>query len=125
MTYDAAVTADSPVVWLKLADTSGSGTCADSSGNGWTGTPSNVTLGVTGPFTASPSETAGSFTGTGSDVTTTYNPVSNEFAAFTVEAWVNLNNGNPGSYPRVVANSYAESNNGGLELLLTGTGSGP
>ena len=76
MTYDAAVAADSPVVWLKLADTSGSGTCADSSGNGWTGTPSNVTLGVTGPFTASPSETAGSFTGTGSDVTTTYNPAS-------------------------------------------------
>ena len=123
MTYDAVVLADSPAAWWKLADTSGSGTCADSSGGGHTGTPANVTLGVTGPFTNSPSETAGSFNGSSSDVTSSYNPAG--LTAFTVEAWVNLGNGNPGPYPRIVANSYAESSNTGLELMLSGGGSGP
>lgn len=47
MTYASEVTADAPIHWLRLGEASGA-TAADASGNGRTGTYTNVTYGTTG-----------------------------------------------------------------------------
>src|SRR6185437_4002311 len=114
--YDPLIAAAGPGAWWTLADASGSGTAADSSGNSHPGTPTSVTFGnaseaVTG-------NTSASFaSGSTSHITTTYNPA---LAAVTAAAWVNLN-GLSNSSPVLLANSNTASDHKGFVLGLSGT----
>ena len=112
----AAVQADSPAAWWKLDDASGSGTAADSSGNGHAGTPANVTFAAGVTQAGAP---AASFNGSSSAVTTSYNPA---LPAVTVEAWVNLAGIIQSGTTVVVANDQTSSTNKGFQLFLSGTG---
>jgi hypothetical protein len=117
--YDGLISAGPPAVsaWWKLADPAGSATAADSSGNGHTGTAASVTFGVPGPVKG---DTAASFNGTSSGITTTYDP--GPLTGFTIEAWVNLLGVSGGTSPRIVANSHTDSDNKGFELMLHSSG---
>ena len=116
--YDAAVKADSPQAWWKLADLAGSSVAADSSGNGNTGTPSSVTFGNANQ--AIPGNTSASFPSASSaHILTGYNPAL--YQGVTVEAWVNLNSLSQSGNPRIVANSHTDVDDQGFELMLSGT----
>jgi Concanavalin A-like lectin/glucanases superfamily len=117
--YDTAVAADSPAAWWKLADASGSGTAADSSGNGYTGTAALVTFGCPGSVLVDPSETSGLFKSSGTTIVSSFNPSG--WTALTVEAWINnLNQGQGTTTPRFVANSHTDSaDHNGFELQAT------
>ena len=116
--YDAAVRAASPQAWWKLADTAGSTTAADSSGNGHPGTPSSVTFGNASQ--AVPGNTSASFPSASSaHILTGYNPAL--YQGVTVEAWVNLNSLSQSGNPRILANSHTDVDDAGFELMLSGT----
>jgi hypothetical protein len=119
MSYDSVVAADGPAAWWKLSDGSGSGTAADSSGNGHTGTATSVTFAqAAGP----PGDQTASFNGTTSKIDTSWNPSFS--TGFTVEAWLNLS-GNAGANKRLVANAHTDfGSNFGFELMLNGSGYG-
>ena len=104
MSYDSVIAADSPAAWWKLADAAGSSTAADSSGNGWTGTP---TAGVTfgSPSYAVPGDTSAVFSGT-ADVATAFNPAY--AAGVSLEAWINFNGTFPAGNPRALANAHTD-----------------
>jgi hypothetical protein len=113
--YDVVVDADSPLLWWKLADPVSSAAAGDSSGAGHGGTATAVTFGAAGPIAADATETAASFNGTTSTITSTYKPA---LAAVTVEAWVNnLGNAASGS-PRLAADSHTDADNNGFQLML-------
>lgn len=115
--YDAAVTADTPAAWLKLADVPGTTTAADSSGNGHTGTATAVTFGI--PNSAVNPENSAAFAAAStSHVLTAYNPA---LAAVTVEALVSLNSLSPSGNPRIMANSQTDVDHKGFQLMLSGT----
>lgn len=85
--YAATISALSPVAFYRLGDPIGSGTAADSSGHGWTGTINGkVTLGVTGALPAD-IDTAMTFATPGwIDAGT--GPALAGAHTFTVECWV-------------------------------------
>ena len=57
--YDLYLKSLNPSAWWKLADAVGSGTAADSSGNGYVGTVSGgVVFGQPGPIASTPQDTA-------------------------------------------------------------------
>lgn len=116
--YDGLLKSFAPQGWWKLADASGSSTAADSSGNGYTGTATSVTFGETGPVTGN---TAGSFNGTSSAVTTTLNPSG--WNALSVVGWYNFNGTFPATTnPRIVANDHTDQpgDDNGFELFIAG-----
>ena len=113
-TLDEQIALDSPSAWWKLADTLGASSAADSSGNGWTGTPSNVTFGESS--SPSPPDTSASFNGSSSGITTSYNPA---LSAVTIEAWVNLDGQSQGGHnPRLLANGHSDATNLGFQLWV-------
>lgn len=114
--YDTAVAADAPSAWWKLADAPGSVTAADSSGNGHTGTPANVTFGAAGPLIMTPAETAAGFNAASGKVDTAYNPSG--LTSLSLEAWVNLQGVTPSASPRIIANSHTDVDNAGFQLYL-------
>lgn len=84
-TYSAAVLADSPALYWRLNDPSGT-TATDSSGNARTGTyGAGVTLGVAGATTDGDTAVTLNASSTGR-ITSAYNPFA---ASFTVEGWAN------------------------------------
>lgn len=113
--YDRLVAASSPLGWWKLDDPSGSSTAADSSGNGWTGTPTSVTFGNPGPRVSDGGTSAG-YTGTGSGILTSLNPSG--YTAATLEAWVYVTQDAQAANPRLVANSHADQPLTGYELYM-------
>jgi hypothetical protein len=85
MTYASEVLADSPLLWWRLGDASGT-TAADSSGNGRNGTYSGgPTLGGASLLTSDPSNTAVTFDGVDDRVTIAD---TTDLTSFTVEAWI-------------------------------------
>lgn len=83
MTYATEVAADSPYLWWRLGEASGT-TAADTSGNGRTGTYNgSPTLGATGLVAGG--DTAVQFDGTNDYVISA--GLSTAVSAFTVEAW--------------------------------------
>lgn len=115
--YDSQVVSDGPGAWWKLSDAVASPTAKDSSGFGWTGTATSVTFGSS--FTPVPGNTCAAFNGTTSKITTSYHPLS--FSQLSVEAWVNLNGLSQSGFPRVIANSFTDSDNCGFQLHYNGT----
>ena len=90
--YSAAVAADSPSGYWRLADGSGSATAADSSGNGDTGTvQGTVTFGTTGAVASDPNNTAAAFDGSTGFVDLG-NPGVLQTSSGTVEAWLKTTN---------------------------------
>jgi Concanavalin A-like lectin/glucanases superfamily len=90
VSYATEVAADSPALWWKLDEASGT-VANDSSGNGHNSGSCNVTFGVA-DCPAGMSQTCASFNGTTQTVIeTSYVP---SLTAFTFETWVNLNSQN-------------------------------
>lgn len=92
--YAAAVLADSPMVYLKLDETSGT-SIADSSGNGRTFTAVNSpTLGAASLLPSDPSGKSVEFTGAGSNakIRCASNAWMNNASGITVEAWISPDN---------------------------------
>jgi hypothetical protein len=115
--YDPLVTAAAPLAWWKLADASGSGTAADSSGNSHPGTATSVTFGNTNE--AVTGNTSASFaSGSTSRIISSYNP---SFAELTVECWVNLNGLTQTGNPRLIASSHTDADSRGFQLYLDPT----
>ena len=114
--YRAAIGADTPQAWWQLNDAAGASVATDSTANLRNGTPTAVTFGNT--TCSVPGLTSAAFNGSTSKITTTYNPSG---AAFSVEAWVNLNNLTQGSSPDIIANSVTSSANTGFVLQITGS----
>jgi Concanavalin A-like lectin/glucanases superfamily len=99
--YSDAVTADGPVGYWRLDETSGT-TATDSAGSR-NGTYTNgVTLGQTGAMSAAANKAA-SFDGTDDRVVTPYAAALNP-SQFTVEAWAKPSSG--GAYRTLVAETY-------------------
>lgn len=120
--YDTAVAGYAPAAWWKLADSNGSSTAADSSGNGWTGTATSVTFGETpGPISSISADTAALF-GSSSSIATSFNPSG--ITQFTMGAWVNMGGLTPSSSYYLVANDAPSSSNNGIQwrLFYNGTG---
>ncbi len=95
--YDALVLSLAPTAWWKLADPVGSGTAADSSGNGYTGTVNGgVTFGQPGPIAGAPQDTAALFDGTSGYIETSGNgpTLATEFS---FAAWHYASGPSPGS----------------------------
>lgn len=87
--YDAAVLADSPVVWWKQAEPSGA-TMTDSSGNGRNGTYFGAILGQPGIFGPGCSDTAALYDGLGGHYADGGNDAAFQVAttgSLTVEIW--------------------------------------
>src|SRR5687768_14439861 len=96
MSYDSEVLADSPLVYLKLDEPSGT-TAADSSGNARDFTSASVTVGAA---TVMPYGTSSyDFNGSSSQVSLA-DAAWQRPAAFTVEAWIRPDNV---SSPRAIA----------------------
>jgi hypothetical protein len=92
MSYSSEVLADSPYLYWRLGESSGT-TAADASGNGRTGTYSGgYTLGTTGLITGD-SNTAVTFNGTTALVTASDTA---DLTAFTIEAWIKAGSGTTG-----------------------------
>jgi len=114
-----------PTGWWKLADTVGSATAADSSGNGYTGTVNGgVTFGETGPIVGTPADTAALFDGSSGYIeTTTSVPMDLVTGPLTFIAWVKLH-----SYPAaegLIVGNYANvgvsvNSSGQLQAWLDG-----
>ncbi|TNA12128.1 hypothetical protein EMF73_34460, partial [Klebsiella pneumoniae] len=82
--YDSYLASLNPSAWWKLADAVGSGTVADSSGNGHTGTVTGgVTFGQTGPIVGGK---AAAFDGSTGYIATAYQPT---FETITIAVWAN------------------------------------
>jgi hypothetical protein len=115
--YDTVIPGNSPLAWWKLADTAGSGTAADSSGNSHSGTATGVTFGNTNELV--PGNTTAAFSvGNSSHVLTSYNPA---LSAVTVETWVNYTGLTPG--PTVImSNDNPSADNKGFMFSLEGAG---
>lgn len=117
--YNPLISVSSPQAWWKLGDAAGSGTAADASGNGRTGTATSVTFGVSSNELI-PGNTIASFSSAStSHIQSSYNPA---LSAVTVEAWVNLNGLAQSGAPRILANSNVASDNKGFQLLMAGAG---
>lgn len=87
MSYSSEVLADSPLIWLRLGELSGT-SAADSSGNGRNGTHNNTpTLGVAGAL-AGDSDAAATFNGTNEDVSVANGSWMNTGTAMSAECWV-------------------------------------
>lgn len=89
MSYSSEVLADSPLMYFRMGESSGT-TMTDSSGNGRNGTYVNSpTLGSTGLLTGD-SDTAVTFTGAaGQEATVPDDNSLDGLSAFTVEVWLN------------------------------------
>lgn len=89
--YKNNVLADSPLLYWRLGEPSG--TVLDSSGNGHTGTANSVTRDITGALNPAYDDGAIDFNGTDSYISadSSYNPWSG-LTAFSVEAWVKTDN---------------------------------
>jgi hypothetical protein len=106
--YATAVTADSPTVWYRLDDGTGSTSVADASGNGNTGTVhGTVTLGAAGALASEPSTKAAMFDGS-SGWLDVGNPSSLQVGNGTVEAWIKTTN-TDSTYHAVALKWYAYS----------------
>lgn len=118
-TYDSEVLADSPLVYLRLEETSGT-VAADSSGNGRSGTyVNNPSRGVTGLLASDPSSRAVQLDGTDDYVNIAYGSWMDLTDAITVEFVCKMTT--PASGTRVLANRH----NGGLDhfrIYLSSTG---
>lgn len=87
MSYSSEVLADSPSLYLRLGESSGT-TATDSSGNGATGTYQNTpTLGVAGPLVAD-SDTAVTFASASSQYVSTGTTAVANSTTITLEAWI-------------------------------------
>lgn len=87
MSYQSTILADSPVVYYRLGESSGT-TATDASGNAHNGTYSNATLGTAGLLTGD-ADTAVTFNGSSSYIdTNTDSPCNPGTGDFTLEAWV-------------------------------------
>lgn len=85
--YQGAVLADSPLLYYRLNETSGT-TCMDTSGNARNGTYSGgYTLGITGAITSDPTNKAVNFTGASGKMDVPYGAYM-DAASITVETWV-------------------------------------
>ncbi len=84
--YEAAVASDSPIAQLRLSDSSGEPTIADSAGS-FSATNHGIVLGGEGPFEGSKSGAFG-----GSAYASLSNPLAGK-TEFTAEAWVNWTGG--------------------------------
>lgn len=105
MTYASEVLADSPRIWWRLADTSGT-TAVDSSGASRNGTYTNgPTLGASGLLVGDPSNTAVQFDGV-DDYVTVADAVT--LTEFTAEAWIKLSAA-PGATGGTVVAKYLSS----------------
>lgn len=115
--YNQLISGSSPLAWWKLNETAGSGTAADSSGNGHSGTATGVTFGNTNDLV--PGNTVAGFSvASSSHVLTSYNPA---LSAVTAEAWVNYNGLTPG--PTVImSNDNPTADNKGFMFSLEGAG---
>lgn len=112
MTYSSEVLADSPLLYWRLGETSGT-TAADSSGNGRTGTYSGgPTLGVTGLLNGD-SDKATTFDGV-NDYVTGSAPATT--SAFTIEFWFK------GAASGLFVTRYPSTS--GQRLFYVGVGSG-
>lgn len=114
VTYTLAVLADIPLAWWQLADSSGSATAADSSGNGNNATATDVSFGELNEAVIG--ATSASFDGTNSTVLSGLDPAE---PAFTSEAWVNLDDNAPSGVLCIIADDHPASSNNGFELGLS------
>lgn len=112
--YDPTVSGLSPAAWWKLADASGSGTAADSSGNSHAGTATSVTFGEAS--TPVYLNTTALFNGTSSGILTSYNP---SLSAVTVAGWVSFNGTVPAGTPRCIANSHTDVDSKGFQVRFS------
>lgn len=105
MSFDSTVLADSPVAYLKLADTSGT-IAADTSGNGHTGTYHNVILNQTGLISGE-ADKATAFNGT-----TSYVDLGNP-AALQIVGQIAI---------EAIVNTAFPSSGGGIQLMIASKG---
>lgn len=113
--YATAVLADSPLLYWRLGEASGT-TAADASGNGNTGTYTNVTLGATGLISGT--DTAAGFAGGADERVESAVSIFAATTAYTFEGWAkrtdslatySLFGGASGSYgPRVRVNTSGD-----------------
>lgn len=101
--YDTLIDGYNPYAWWTLADSATSATAADSSGNGFTGSATDVTFATTGVVSGN---TGAGFSGTPSGITSTANPSG---GTLTVIAWVNLLNQTQTGNPRLVADAHTDA----------------
>ena len=120
--HDAYLLSLGPSAWWKLADSVGSLTAADSSGNGYTGTVNGgVTFGQAGPIAGSPQDTAALFASAaniqGPSIATASEAAFNLQATFSVVVWLrNTDASNLQNNGGIVSatNSVASTNGWGL-----------
>lgn len=103
--YDAMVASLGPAAWFRLGDLVGTSSILDSSGNGYTGTPTNVTFGQSGPISGNPNETAATLNGT-SYIATNYIPSSP--TGFSFVCWL-TGPETVASFPRIIDNFVGQS----------------
>ena len=120
--YSSVVLADTPVVYWRLGESSGT-TAFDSSGNGLDATlVGSPTLGAPGAITGDSNTSVGL---DGVDDAGTRSPVTTQLADVTLEAWVYWSgccNGGPnGSGPMVLYNGNSGTNGYGIQIS-SGTG---
>jgi alpha-galactosidase len=88
--HAALLAAAEPAGWWRLGEGSGSGTVADSSGNGLTGSASGVAFGAPAAI-AGDTDTAAGFDGSSSHINLG-NPTALQLTTCSVEAWVQTTN---------------------------------
>jgi hypothetical protein len=114
---ESIATSLTPSAWWELADSSGSGSAADSSGNGHTGTVTGgITFGVSGPLEGG---TVATFNGTSGIITTGLN-LSSGWTALSFAAFARVPSGTVG--PCGVAGSNNAASGGGAYLQLVNSG---
>lgn len=133
MTYSAEVLADSPLIYPRFGEASGT-TAVDASGNGRDMTYQNTpTLGVAGALTGD-SDTAVTFNGTDEYASINYAAWMNGLTALTIECWYKgtdasgslvARGGNPANYRIGITGSKAfievNTSSGGAQLTSSTT----
>lgn len=122
--YSSVVLADSPVVYNRLGESSGT-SAADASGNGNTGTysASGVTYSQTGAITQD-TNTCVLFDGSAGRMQMPAGVNVNGWTNFTFECWFYLSNTTYGNYPGVAANDLTYTSNKGFLLQVAPTSDG-
>lgn len=116
MTYASEVLADSPLLYWRLGEASGT-TAADASGNGRTGTyAGSPTLGASGLLTGD-SNTAATFSGSSGQYLSGAAPATT--SAFTFEFWLNIAST---GVTRALANRYPSATGDRIFFLQVNSG---
>lgn len=118
MTYPNQVLADGALGYWRLNELVGATSAVDTTGHGYTGTPTAVTFGQTGAL--SDGSKAGLFDGTSSNVDMGNQAAFNFTGAFTAEAWVKLTG--TGGY--TVVNKSNNASGAGWQLGVGGLSNG-